>query len=156
MSSAKVFVSHASRNFRAADDLRARLEELGIPCWIAPRDIPAGSSYGEEITAAIQSAVAVVLILTEEADASRGVASELEPMPEALKAPERPASPDAHATSASRARHAFRRRGRIVGHDFQKMYLTGLIANDAHAPHPCSLAASWILKDPPLARMVNS
>lgn len=78
MSTAKVFISHASRNFRAADDLRARLEELDIPCWIAPRDIPAGSSYGEEITGAIQTAVAVILILTEEANASRGVASELE------------------------------------------------------------------------------
>jgi len=78
MNNPKVFISHASRNFRAADDLRSRLEELGIGCWIAPRNIPAGSSYGEEITGAIQNAVAVVLILTEEANASRGVASELE------------------------------------------------------------------------------
>lgn len=75
---AKVFISHASRNHRIADDVRARLEALGIGCWIAPRDIPPGASYGEQITGAIQNCAALVLILTEEANASRAVANELE------------------------------------------------------------------------------
>jgi hypothetical protein len=42
-----------------------------------------------------------------------------------------------------------------LGFRFQKMYLTGLIANDAHAAHPCRLADRWILKDPTPASMVN-
>jgi len=73
-----VFISHASKNFRIADDIRRRLENLEIGCWIAPRDIPPGSSYGEMITSAIQNCVAVVLVLTDEANASKAVANELE------------------------------------------------------------------------------
>lgn len=74
----KVFVSHASKNFPVANDIRRRLEEQGIGCWIAPRDIPPGASYGSEIVTAIESSVAVVLVMTDEANASRAVANELE------------------------------------------------------------------------------
>lgn len=73
-----VFISHASRNFRIADEVRARLEASDLNCWIAPRDIPAGSSYGESIAQALQRCVAVVLILTEDANVSRAVANEIE------------------------------------------------------------------------------
>lgn len=73
-----VFISHASRNFRIADEVRARLEAQDLSCWIAPRDIPAGSSYGESIAQALQRCVAVVLILTEDANISRAVANEIE------------------------------------------------------------------------------
>jgi len=73
-----VFISHASKNFKIADDICQRLEALGIDCWIAPRDIPPGSSYGEAITEAIQSCTAVVLVLTDEANLSKAVANELE------------------------------------------------------------------------------
>lgn len=74
----RVFISHASKNFPIADDIRRRLEELGLPCWIAPRDIQPGSSYGAEIVSAIENCLAVVLVLTSEANASRAVANELE------------------------------------------------------------------------------
>lgn len=74
----KVFVSHASKNHALADDIRRRLEDMGIPCWIAPRDIPPGSSYGNEIVSSIESCLAVIVVLTEEANASRAVANELE------------------------------------------------------------------------------
>ncbi len=74
----KVFISHASKNHALADDIRRRLEELELPCWIAPRDIPPGSSYGSEIVSAIESCLAVVVVLTDEANASRAVANELE------------------------------------------------------------------------------
>ena len=74
----KVFISHASKNFKLADEIRARLESLGIECWIAPRDIPPGTSYGEEITKALKECVAVVFVLTQQANASKAVANELE------------------------------------------------------------------------------
>jgi len=74
----KVFISHASKNFKLADEIRSRLESIGIECWIAPRDIPLCSSYGEEITNAIKNCVAVVFVLTEQANASKAVANELE------------------------------------------------------------------------------
>jgi len=73
-----VFISHASKNFAVADELRALLEKQGISCWIAPRDIMASSSYGEEIVLAIESCSVTVLVLTEEANQSRAVANELE------------------------------------------------------------------------------
>jgi hypothetical protein len=73
-----VFISHASRNFRIADEVRARLEASDQSCWIAPRDIAPGASYGESIAQALEHCVAVVLILTEDANVSRAVANEIE------------------------------------------------------------------------------
>jgi hypothetical protein len=78
ITSKNVFISHASKNFALADDIRRRLEARGLTCWIAPRDIPPGASYGDEIVSAIQSCVAIVVVITEEANASRAVANELE------------------------------------------------------------------------------
>lgn len=73
-----VFISHASKNFNIARELCELLEAHGIPCWIAPRDIPPGGSYGEHIAAGIEQCTVTVLILTEQANESRAVANELE------------------------------------------------------------------------------
>lgn len=73
-----VFISHASKNYNIASELCKLLEEHDIPCWIAPRDIPAGGSYGEQIAHAIEQCLVTVLILTEQANASRAVANEIE------------------------------------------------------------------------------
>ncbi len=73
-----VFISHASKNFRLADELRQLIEERNISCWIAPRDIRPGASYGEEIARAIEHCSAVVFVMTEDANQSRAVANELE------------------------------------------------------------------------------
>lgn len=73
-----VFISHASKNFNIASEVCTLLEAHGIPCWIAPRDIPAGGSYGEHIARAIEQCLVTLLILTEQANESRAVANELE------------------------------------------------------------------------------
>ena len=73
-----VFISHARANFDIADEVRRLLEERGVKCWIAPRDIPASSSYGEEISKAIDDCAVTVLVLTEQSNASRPVANEIE------------------------------------------------------------------------------
>ncbi|MBU3615847.1 toll/interleukin-1 receptor domain-containing protein [Polynucleobacter sp. JS-Polo-80-F4] len=73
-----VFISHASKNFAIADELRVLLEKQGISCWIAPRDIPPSSSYGQEIASAIEACSVTVLVLTDDANISRAVANELE------------------------------------------------------------------------------
>ena len=54
------------------------MEDRGINCWIAPRDIPAGSSYGEEIIKAIDQCAVTLLVFTDKANQSRAVANELE------------------------------------------------------------------------------
>lgn len=73
-----VFISHASKNFKLADEIRQLIEARGISCWIAPRDIPPGASYGENIADAIEHCCAVIFVMTEQANQSRAVANELE------------------------------------------------------------------------------
>ena len=73
-----VFISHASKNFKLADEVRAVLEEKGISCWIAPRDIPAGGSYGTEIINGISQCSVFLLLLTNESNLSAPVRNEVE------------------------------------------------------------------------------
>jgi hypothetical protein len=73
-----VFISHSSQDYRLANEIRRFLEEREIPCWIAPRDIPPGSSYGEEIIKAIEQCAVTLLVFTGKANQSRAVANELE------------------------------------------------------------------------------
>jgi formylglycine-generating enzyme required for sulfatase activity len=73
-----VFISYASEDAAVADRIRSGLEQSGATCWIAPRDIEAGTSFPAAITAAIRSCDAQVLLLTAQANASRHVLSEVE------------------------------------------------------------------------------
>jgi hypothetical protein len=75
---AKAFISHASQDREVAERICSFLEERGIHCWIAPRDVRPGRKYGEEIVDGIQSADAVVLVLTENANSSTFVEREIE------------------------------------------------------------------------------
>ena len=72
------FISHASKNFKLADEIRVLLEKQGLECWIAPRDIPPGGDYADVIVGAIQNCTAIVLVMTEEANNSKMVPRELE------------------------------------------------------------------------------
>jgi adenylate cyclase len=54
------------------------LESRGIRCWVAPRDIPAGSEYGEEIVGAIKGCRILVLIFSAQANSSPHVRREVE------------------------------------------------------------------------------
>jgi hypothetical protein len=73
-----IFISYASEDAAVADTIRAGLEQAGVACWIAPRDIEPGTSFPAAITAAIQSCRAQVLLLTAQANVSRHVLSEVE------------------------------------------------------------------------------
>ena len=73
-----VFVSHSSKDKLVADAVCARLEAAGIRCWIAPRDIVAGTSYGESIIDAIHSAKVMVLVLSANANSSGHIPKEVE------------------------------------------------------------------------------
>jgi TIR domain len=72
-----VFVSHSSKDKRVADIVRAELEAQFFPCWIAPRDIPAGMDWDQAILNAVDRAGLVVLILSTHANSSRMVKLEL-------------------------------------------------------------------------------
>ena len=49
-----VFISYSSKDQDVTEQIRQALETNGISCWIAPRNIPLGSSYAREIPAAIR------------------------------------------------------------------------------------------------------
>ncbi len=73
-----VFISHASQDAAAAQAVCAALEDAGFPCWIAPRDVLAGTLYADSIVRAINEASLFILILTARAVASAHVGKELE------------------------------------------------------------------------------
>src|SRR5579863_2429677 len=73
-----VFISYASKDKTMADAVCARLESAGIRCWIAPRDIVPGTSYGEAIIKAIQKAKVMVLVFSSNANSSAHIPKEVE------------------------------------------------------------------------------
>ncbi len=76
--SADVFISHASADRNTASSLCERLEARGIQCWLAPRDIRPGRHFAEEALAAIEGAHAIVVLLSQQANASVHVRNEVD------------------------------------------------------------------------------
>ncbi len=72
------FISHAKADAKKAQEIAASLEERGMRCWIAPRDVKAGRSYGDEIIRGIESAKSFVLVLSKASNGSTFVAREVE------------------------------------------------------------------------------
>ncbi|HBH42017.1 MAG TPA: hypothetical protein DDW26_08975 [Rhizobiales bacterium] len=58
--------------------MAASLEERGLESWIAPRDVRAGRSYGDEIITGIENARSFVLVLSRASNDSAFVAREVE------------------------------------------------------------------------------
>jgi hypothetical protein len=73
-----VFVSYSSKDKPIADAVVAGLENKGIRCWVAPRDITPGSSWGEAIIKAIEGSRFMVLILSGNSNRSKQVLREVE------------------------------------------------------------------------------
>lgn len=73
-----VFISYSSKDMTQAETVRNVLEQNGIPCWMAPRDIPGGSNYTKEIPSAIRGCQVFVLILSQNAQNSHWVLKELD------------------------------------------------------------------------------
>ncbi len=74
----EAFISYASQDAGIAESFVAALEEQGIRCWIAPRDVTAGAFYADAIVHAIDGSRATVLILSRHAAASPHVVREIE------------------------------------------------------------------------------
>jgi len=73
-----VFISYGHEDKLVADAACARLEAAGIRCWIAPRNLLPGRSYGEGIADALRECQAFVLVFSHHANLSRHVANEVE------------------------------------------------------------------------------
>ena len=72
-----VFISYSSHDKEAAQAICHTLEQNEIRCWMAPRDIPPGSEYGDLIDEAIKSCTVVVVLFSETAATSLWVKGEL-------------------------------------------------------------------------------
>jgi hypothetical protein len=72
-----VFISYAARDQEKAGEICAHLERAGICCWIAPRDIKSGSSYGDATIDALRLSAVVLLVLSPESNKSYHVNREV-------------------------------------------------------------------------------
>jgi TolB-like protein len=72
------FVSYASQDAAVANAVVENLEQHGIKCWIAPRNVTPGSQYADEIVGAINNTKVLVLVLSEHAAESAHVGREIE------------------------------------------------------------------------------
>ncbi len=72
-----VFISYASSDKVIAERVCGALENAGISCWMAPRNIEPGTAFPTAIVEAVNSARAFVLILTEHGATSPHVLSEV-------------------------------------------------------------------------------
>ena len=73
-----LFISHAAKDKTIADAVCAKLEQAGIRCWIAPRDVHPGRPYSGQITRAIKESGAFLLILSGAANLSEHILREVE------------------------------------------------------------------------------
>src|SRR5579863_2135040 len=72
-----LFISHVTEDRAAALEIVEELERRGVPCWIAPRNITPGSSFDDEIAAAIETSRAMLLIFSEQCNASEYIRREV-------------------------------------------------------------------------------
>jgi len=73
-----VFISHSSKDKTTADMICAVLEQNGIHCWVAPRDVYPGEEWAQAIIRAISGARVFVLIFSHFANESSQIKREVE------------------------------------------------------------------------------
>lgn len=72
-----VFISYSHKDKAVADAICARLEQDGVRCWYAPRDIVPGADWAASIIEAIRTSRAMVLVFTDYSNASQQVKREV-------------------------------------------------------------------------------
>ena len=73
----EVFISYTSSEKQNADQVKEVIEANGYSCWMAPESIPGGSSYADEIEAAIRDCKVMVVVLSEKAQDSIWIPKEI-------------------------------------------------------------------------------
>ncbi len=72
-----VFISFASPDRTAAETVTGVLERRGFDCWICTRDVPPGGNYQESIADTIRAAKVMVIVFSNNANASDEIKKEL-------------------------------------------------------------------------------
>src|ERR1700749_4802786 len=73
-----VFISHSAQDKKVSETICSALEQSGIRCWIAPRDVRPGKSFPGEITRAIQQCKVMLLIFSRHSNSSEQVLREVQ------------------------------------------------------------------------------
>jgi adenylate cyclase len=73
-----VFISHATADRAQAEAILAACEAQGLTCWIAPRDIVAGTSWADAIVRGLAEASLVLLVHSDAANQSPMVLREMD------------------------------------------------------------------------------
>src|ERR687898_3552051 len=73
-----LFISYSSQDKSTADAACAALEQAGVSCWLAPRDILPSQSWPEAIVEAIGDSRLLVVIFSSSSNASEQVQREVE------------------------------------------------------------------------------
>src|SRR2546421_5027020 len=73
-----VFISHSAQDKKVAETICGALEQSGIECWVAPRDVRPGRSFPGEITRAIQQSKAMLMIFSRHSNSSEQVLREVQ------------------------------------------------------------------------------
>ena len=74
----EIFISYSVKDKEIADAICTHLEARGLPCWVAPRDILPGVTWGEAIVNAIHESKVMVLVLSSSSNDSGQVLREVE------------------------------------------------------------------------------
>ena len=72
-----IFVSYSSKDKVVTDALVSALENSGLRCWVAPRDIKPGADWGDSIIEAINRCKIVLLIFSGNSNQSKHVRDEI-------------------------------------------------------------------------------
>jgi tetratricopeptide (TPR) repeat protein len=72
-----VFLSYATKDRKQALAVCKAIEQHGLPCWIAARDVAPGANYQEAIVRAIRDSEAIVLVFSTAANDSDEIKKEL-------------------------------------------------------------------------------
>jgi hypothetical protein len=72
-----VFISHAYKDRSVAEAICEKLESAGLRCWMAPRNISAGEDWTKAIRNAIESARALVLVFSDNANGAPHIEREI-------------------------------------------------------------------------------
>lgn len=73
----QIYVSYGSQDTKQAAEIVRALEEQGVGCWFAPREVRMGADMEKQIPAAIQECPYFLLILSKDSVASKWMEREL-------------------------------------------------------------------------------
>src|SRR5262249_48055905 len=73
-----VFISHSSQDAAVGEEIYTFLSDRGFICFLASRNIPAGSAYPHELTGAINRTKLFILVLSSRSIESEHVLNEVD------------------------------------------------------------------------------